>query len=216
MLNLSRGFGAAVGLLLGMILHEYMHARMALVAGDKTPKLYGRVTLNPKAHVDPVGTLILPGIFVVSLLVGRPFGFIFGYAKPVPLNTRAMKDRRLWPAIVALTGPATNFVLAIVAGIGLSSLGPSSSVYLYAALAAFVTVNVFLGIINALPIPPLDGSRVLGLFLSPAAAFKMEELSQYMILFLVVLFLFFRGVLGAMADPVCRVVSANSLPGCLL
>src|ERR1043166_6113544 len=112
------GLGAAVGLFLGMILHEYAHARAAVSLGDKTPKLHGRLTLNPKAHADPVGTIILPAIFVIPLMVGRPLGFLFGYAKPVPYNPNAMRDRRWSPLVVALAGPAVNFGLAFAAGAG--------------------------------------------------------------------------------------------------
>lgn len=213
------GAGAAIGLFLGMILHEYMHARTALMVGDRTPKLHGRVTLNPKAHVDPLGTIILPALFIVPLMVGHPFGFIFGYAKPVPTNPRAMRDQRWAPLFVALAGPALNLALAAAAGAGLWLLGVPSLILgdpQALVLTGIVTVNVFLCIVNALPIPPLDGSRILGLFLSPAAAFKMEEMGQYMILFLLVLFLFFGRVLGAMADPVCTAVSYGLLPGCVL
>lgn len=212
------GLGAAIGLFLGMILHEYAHARVAVWLGDKTPKLHGRLTLNPKAHADPVGTIILPAIFVIPLMVGRPLGFLFGYAKPVPYNPNAMRDRRWSPLAVALAGPAVNFGLAFAAGAGLRAQLSSGSVNIAVdLLIGILTVNVFLGIINILPIPPLDGSKVLRLFLSPQAAWRLEELSQYLLLFLVVLFLLFRGVLTAIADPVCRAASFQTLPfGCAL
>ena len=213
------GIGAAVGIFAGMILHEYAHARAAVAAGDRTPKLYGRVTLNPKAHIDPLGTIIMPAIFIVPMLVGKPLGFIFGYAKPVPLNTRAMRHARWSPFFVAMAGPLTNFALALLAGVGLKIVGVSALLEGNAVslmLLGALTVNSFLALINALPVPPLDGSRILGLFLSPAAAYKIEELGQYAILFLIALFLIFGRVVAAMADPVCRITSLNLITGCPL
>jgi Zn-dependent protease len=221
MINVWRFLGAGGGLFFGMILHEYAHARVALAMGDRTPAVYGRVTLDPKAHADPVGTIVIPALFLIPILVGKPLGFIFGYAKPVPVNHRAMKDQKWAPLVVALAGPATNLVLALIGGLALNRVlsGSPAGTPTYAfALAAFSAVNCFLAVINALPIPPLDGSRVLGLFLSPAAAYKIAELGQYFLLFLVALFLVFRGVIPAMVDPVCRIVTLNSpgVPGCIV
>lgn len=213
------GLGMLVGIFAGMVLHEYAHARIAVAMGDRTPIAYGRVTLNPKAHADPLGTIILPLVFILPIMVDKPItGFLFGYAKPVPLNLRGMKDQKRAPLIVALAGPTTNFALAVAGGAILRVVtGPGvSGTDLPIFLAGFLTVNVFLGIINSLPIPPLDGSRVLGLFLSPAAMFKMEELAQYFLLFLILLFLFFGGFLSALADPVCRAASLGSLTRCAL
>jgi Zn-dependent protease len=218
MTNVWRFLGVGGGLFLGMILHEYAHARTALAMGDRTAQSYGRVTLNPKAHIDPVGTIVIPALFLIPILVGRPIGgFIFGYAKPVPVNHHAMRDQRRAPLIVALAGPATNFVLALAAGAALKGAIGGGVIPGYAvALAGFMTVNCFLAVINALPIPPLDGSRALGLFLSPQAAFKLQEMGQYFLLFLVALFLFFSKVIPALVDPVCRATSFGTLTGCVL
>lgn len=216
MVNFWLGVGAALGLLVGMVLHEYVHARAAVAMGDKSPKAFGKLTLNPKAHVDPVGTIIMPILFVLPIMTGRSFGMIFGYVRPIPLNPRAMRGGRGAPFFVAIVGPLTNFALAIAGGAVLrfGGVGLGSTPYLLAA--GFLTANSFLALINVLPIPPLDGSRILGLFLSPSAAYKMEELSQYFILFLVALFLFFRGVIAALTDPVCSAASLNVFPGCPL
>ncbi|MCA1831459.1 MAG: site-2 protease family protein [Actinomycetota bacterium] len=211
------GFGG--GLFLGMILHEYVHARVALAMGDRSGKAYGRVTPNPKAHIDPVGTVVIPALFLIPILVGHPItGFIFGYAKPVPVNYGTWRGQKRAPLIVAAAGPATNFAIALLAGLALkATIGSGAAIPGYTiALAGILTVNCFLAVINALPIPPLDGSRALGLFLSPQAAHRMEELGQYFLLFLVALFLFFSRVIPALVDPVCRAASFGSLIGCPL
>ena len=219
MINFWRFVGVGGGMFVGMILHEYAHARVAVAMGDRTPIAHGRLTLNPKAHIDPVGTIVIPALFLIPILVGHPLGgFIFGFAKPVPVNPRAMRDQKRAPLIVALAGPLTNFALALLAGLALDQTVRSTAptpAYAF-ALAGAMTVNCYLALINALPIPPLDGSRVLGLFLSPTAAYKLEELGQYFLLFLVVLFLFFNRVIPALVDPVCRAASFGSLRGCLL
>lgn len=200
--NVVAFLGMGIGLLAGMVGHEYAHARAADHFGDKTARLHGRLTLNPKAHVDPVGTVILPAIFLVSILVGRPFGVVFGWAKPVPVSPHRMRHPRSDSVWVALAGPATNFAIAAVAAAGFrASSGRTVEVLFWV-----IFVNVFLGIINALPIPPLDGSKVLARFLSPQAAFRMEELGQYGLLFLLLIFFLFSNQLGAMADGVIRVL----------
>lgn len=210
------GLGVAAGIFAGMILHEYAHARAAVAMGDRTPIAFGRLTLHPKAHVDPVGTVIMPILFLIPILLGRGLGMVFGYAKPVPLNPRAMRDQRRAPFLVALAGPVTNFGLALAAGAILRFGSTPIGSPIFFLLVGFLTVNSFLALINALPIPPLDGSRVLGLFLSPQTTYKMEELSQYFLLFLVALFLIFRGVLSALADPVCQAASFALFGGCSL
>lgn len=201
--NVTVFLGLAIGLLVGMVGHEYAHARTADYFGDKTARLHGRLTLNPKAHVDPLGTLILPAIFLFPVLVGSSVfgGVIFGWAKPVPVSPHRMRHPRSDGMWTALAGPATNFALAALAGLAIRA-GASGRVaqVLFFAL----TANVFLGIINALPIPPLDGSKVLARALSPQAAFKMEELGQYGLLFLILLFLFFQDPLVRLADGVIR------------
>ncbi len=209
------GLGLAAGILPGLVLHEFAHAFTAVAMGDKTPITYGRLTLNPKAHADPIGTIILPALFIIPIMVGSPIGgFLFGFAKPVPFNAQAMRNPKWGPIITALAGPATNLAIALVAGIALQYGRFQRSIPALGLLVGILTINVFLAIINSLPIPPLDGSKVLRLFLSPQAAFKLEEMGQYFLLFLLVLFLIFGGVIAAIADPVCRLVSFRALPSC--
>jgi Zn-dependent protease len=198
--------GLGIGLLIGMIGHELAHARVAVSLGDPTPRMMGRLTLNPKAHADPFGTVIMPGIFLISVLFRSEFGFLFGYAKPVTIHPGRLRNPRRDAVLVALAGPAFNLLVVALVGIAFRQ-GSVDAVNadmagregLYWILYWVAVVNTFLFIINILPIPPLDGSKVLARFLSPAAAMKMEEWGQYLILFLVVLFLIFRGVLGNFA-----------------
>jgi Zn-dependent protease len=199
--------GAAIGIFAGMVGHEYAHARAAVSFGDPTPRMMGRLTLNPKAHVDPFGTLIMPGVFLVTVLFRASFGFFFGYAKPVTVHPGRMRNPKRDAVLVALAGPAFNLALAAAAGLGYQNVGDSGRARVI--LAWITIINSFLFIINILPIPPLDGSRILARFLSPGAAMKMEELGQYLILFLLALFLIFPRVLENMGQAVyCPLLGA--------
>ncbi|MGH2726364.1 MAG: site-2 protease family protein [Actinomycetota bacterium] len=200
--------GAAIGLLFGMIGHEYAHARAAVSLGDQTPRFMGRLTMNPKAHLDPFGTIIMPGVFLISLLFKSTFGFFFGYAKPVTINPGRLRNPRRDAMLVALAGPGFNLAVAITAGISFRIVTPALEDKFFSAsadlgdwrraLLLVTIVNSFLFIINILPIPPLDGSKILARFLSPTAAMKMEEFGQYLIFVLIAFFLFFQGVLDNM------------------
>jgi Zn-dependent protease len=202
--------GAGIGLLVGMIGHELSHAWTAVKLGDPTPRMMGRLTLNPKAHADPLGTVILPGIFLFSVLFQASLGFFFGYAKPVTIHPGRLRNPKRDAILVALAGPGFNLAVAATAGFGFKSVHGSTNLRL--VLLWIVIVNTFLFIINILPIPPLDGSKILARFLSPSAALKMEELGQYFILFIVVLFLIFHGVLENVARAVyCPLIGSPPL-----
>jgi len=204
--------GAGIGLLFGMIGHEYAHARAAVSLGDQTPRFMGRLTLNPKAHADPFGTIIMPGVFLISMLFKSTFGFFFGYAKPVTINPGRLRNPRRDALLVALAGPAFNLAVAIAAGLAFRAATPTFDDKLISTspdlgdwrrvLLLITIVNSFLFIINILPIPPLDGSKILARFLSPQAAMKMEEFGQYLIFILIAFFLFFQGVLDNMGRAV--------------
>lgn len=192
--------GAALGIFVGMVGHEYSHARSAVSLGDPTPRLMGRLTLNPKAHIDPFGTLIMPAVFLVTVLFRASFGFFFGYAKPVTVYPGRMRNPSRDAILVALAGPAFNLALAAVAALGTRSVEAGSRSW--TVLLWITVINSFLFIINILPIPPLDGSRILARFLSASAQQKMEDLGQYLILFLLALFLIFPAVLENMGRAV--------------
>jgi Zn-dependent protease len=193
--------GAAIGIFVGMIGHEYSHARVAVSLGDPTPRMMGRLTFNPKAHVDPFGTLIMPAVFLFTILFRASFGFFFGYAKPVTVHPGRMRKPGRDAILVALAGPAFNLALAAAAGYGFQKT-LDTSINLATVFYWVTIINSFLFIINILPIPPLDGSRILTRFLSPSAAMKLQDYGQYLILFLLALFLIFPRVLENMGQAV--------------
>jgi Zn-dependent protease len=140
-----------------IILHEVSHGVVALAFGDDTAKKAGRLTLNPIAHVDPVGSVALPLLLAVA---GAP---LFGWAKPVPVNPRQLRNPREQSLLVSLAGPATNIVLALVMAIALR--GTTGGSLSREFIVQFGVINVVLATFNLLPIPPLDGSAVIERFL---------------------------------------------------
>jgi len=142
-----------VVLVFSAIIHEVSHGLMADKLGDPTARYAGRLTLNPMPHIDPVGSVGLP---LLLLAVGSPF--LFAYAKPVPFNTYNLKDQKMGPALIAAAGPLSNFALALVFGIIFKFMIASPMAPL---LLNIVSVNVALAVFNLVPIPPLDGSKLL-------------------------------------------------------
>jgi len=192
--HLSRGTWIRLGVLVpAIILHEISHGVVALAFGDDTAKKAGRLTLNPIAHVDPVGSIGLPLLLAVA---GAP---IFGWAKPVPVNPRNLRHPRQESLLVSLAGPATNIVLAIGAALVLRT-ATHSSLPIEIALQ-FGIINVVLATFNLIPIPPLDGSAIIERFL-PASWWpgwlRMRQYS-FAILFLLI-FLLPGNYLGHLFD----------------
>jgi Zn-dependent protease len=176
--------------------HEVAHGWVAKKYGDNTASLMGRLTLNPIKHVDLVGTIILPGIL---LLTGT--GFIFGWAKPVPVDPRNFKNPLNDMAIVALAGPVSNLLMAtgwaLIARLGVT-IGAQTEVIslplIYTGIAG-ISINLALAMINLLPIPPLDGSRILTGILPRQLAWQYNRLERYG--FIILLALLYTNVLGA-------------------
>jgi len=173
--------------------HEVAHGWIAKKYGDKTAWMLGRLTLNPLKHIDPVGTLIIPGIL---LLTGT--GFIFGWAKPVPVDARNFKNPRHDMAIVALAGPIANLLMAVgwalVARLGVVlNIEFVSLPLIYSGIAG-ISINLVLALINLLPIPPLDGSRIITGLLPSRWAWQYNRLERYG--FLILLLLLFSGGLS--------------------
>ncbi|MFB6182273.1 MAG: site-2 protease family protein [Candidatus Magasanikbacteria bacterium] len=166
------------------IIHEYAHGWMANELGDPTAKHRGRLTLDPRAHIDMMGTILMP-LFLLLVSGGN---FLFAYAKPVPINHRNLNDQKWGPMWVALAGPLSNFALAAVFGL-IIQIFPASSAMVQ-PLLIIVFVNVLLGVFNMVPIPPLDGSKVLFAFL-PASYKEIEiKLRRYKFLILIIFLLF--------------------------
>ena len=153
----------AVPIVLAVTFHEAAHGFVALYCGDDTARQAGRLTLNPLKHVDPFGTIILPLLLIVSHA-----GFLFGYAKPVPVNFAALKNPRWDMLLVAAAGPLMNIALALVSAALLYGIGSPSSQsesLLTNVILLSVQLNIVLAIFNMLPLPPLDGSKVVAAFL---------------------------------------------------
>jgi len=154
-----------------IILHEISHGWVALMFGDDTAKRAGRLTLNPVAHVDPFGTIILPVLLILT------HGPIFGYAKPVPVNPRQLRHPRNESLLVSLAGPAVNIVLAVVAAFALHSVRRVGTTW--DVVSEFGVANVFLAAFNLIPLPPLDGSAVVERLLPRAWWPRYLQLRQY-------------------------------------
>jgi Zn-dependent protease len=169
-----------------IILHELAHGYAAWAMGDSTARLAGRLSPNPLRHVDRFGTIILPGFLLLSqlLTVGRVL-FMFGWAKPVPVNPLLFRYPRQMMAVVAIAGPVMNFCLAFLAALCLriESLPPM----VVGALGAFISFNLVLGIFNLVPIPPLDGGRIAVGVLPFRAARAWAGLERYGIVFVLIL-----------------------------
>jgi Zn-dependent protease len=173
-------------LLFSLCVHEAAHALMADYRGDSTARFLGRITLDPRKHADPLGTVALP---LIAMITGLPF--LFGWAKPVPYNPLNLKDRKLDPVWIALAGPGSNLIIALICAlvlrlvmlvggagfIGEEIVGVLSMVFIYLAVINFVLI-----LFNMIPVPPLDGHYVLKYFLPPSAEAAFERIGPFGIL----------------------------------
>jgi len=201
-------------LLLSLTVHECAHAWTASRLGDQTARMMGRISLNPMDHIDPIGTLLIPGIAIFGPLIGLGFlgGFIFGWAKPVPIISRNFSNFRRDEILVSMAGPASNLLLAVVSFLGLAAVllteshlpqgaDPSTAQQALGLLFDLaLQLNLVLCIFNLIPVPPLDGSHVLRQFL-PYNAVQVYDritgIASYILLIVVA-----RFVLGAVMSPV--------------
>ena len=160
-----------IAVIIGISFHEFSHAAVASLQGDQTARSQGRLTLNPISHLDPLGS--------IALIVAG-----FGWGRPVPVTPSRLRSGRLGHVLVGLAGPAANFVVALVAAVGLRIAYPTAGTTLdvgftVTLLSMIVTINVVLGVFNLLPIPPLDGSTLLSIALPPSRQNIVAFLNQY-------------------------------------
>ena len=190
--------------------HEAAHGYVADRLGDPTAREHGRLTLNPIPHIDPFFTILLPLILIVS---GSPF--IFGGAKPVPINTSRLRHPRRDAALVGAAGPAANIAIAAVlvaVFAAASSAGMSLDADVVRIAAIGIFVNALLAVFNLIPIPPLDGSRVVQYFLTPGALAIYQRLEQFGLLIILALLFFAPQLQGPLLGAVTALMSALAAP----
>jgi Zn-dependent protease len=195
----------ALPLIFAITLHEVAHGYVASLFGDQTARLSGRLTLNPIKHIDPFGTILVP---FLMLLVSH---FIFGWAKPVPVDPRNLRNPRRDMALVALAGPLSNLIMAffwgLVAKLGLmaalSNHSWSGIPLIYMGKAGMV-INIVLGVLNLIPLPPLDGGRVMSALLTRRAAYVFSLIEPYGFIILIALLL--TGILTSIITPIVYVM----------
>jgi Zn-dependent protease len=201
-----------VPLVIAIVFHEVAHGLVARRLGDPTAEQRGRLSFNPIKHVDPFGTVILPMILAIA------HAPIFGWAKPVPVNYRRLRNPRRDMVLVALAGPGMNLLLALVGALTLAATislsggaGDGVSRFVAANALNFVLINLFLGVFNLLPIPPFDGGHVVQGLLPPPLAQRFGRIGRYSLLVLVVLLLVLPAigadVIGSVVTPIVNSIA---------
>ena len=222
----------ALPLVLAITFHEAAHGYVALKKGDPTAQMLGRVTLNPLAHIDPIGTILLPAFLILS---GSPF--LFGWAKPVPVNFRLLRNQKRDPIYVASAGVVTNLALAAISGVIFRIIGmvdpvviqktfyqgiaaqPLTSLQMVLVPLALMCVasikwNVLLAIFNLIPIPPLDGGRIAVGLLPYGPSQALASVERYGMLIIIALFMFDPfGIIRGIIYPVMNLLFAIFLGG---
>lgn len=188
-----------IPVLFAITVHEVAHGWVANQLGDPTAKMMGRLTLNPLKHIDPIGTILVPSVL---LLLG---GFVFGWAKPVPITWQNLHHPRRDIALVSIAGPLSNLLMACFWAVMFKlalSFNPQPINYAFALFVMSqvgVVINIVLLVLNLIPIPPLDGSRVMSSFLSSRVAYHYNKIEPYG--FFILLALLATGLLSAFMEP---------------
>jgi len=191
----------AIPLLFAITLHEVAHGWVASWFGDPTAKFLGRLSVNPIKHVDPIGTILVP---ILMLLYSN---FIFGWAKPVPVDPRNLRNPRRDMALVALAGPLSNLLMAffwgLIAKMGMLSMDAGNTwlgIPLSQMGMAGIMINVVLAVLNIIPVPPLDGGKIFASLLPPRMAYQLSVIEPYS--FFILIFLIISGVLNKVMGPI--------------
>ena len=195
---------AIIPLLFAIVVHEVAHGWVARQLGDDTAYLMGRLTLNPLKHIDPIGTILVPLVLILTV------GFAFGWAKPVPVNFNNLRNRRRDTALVAAAGPFANLLMAIAWALiaKLASLLPDSIAMLTSPLILMsmfgMIINAILMVFNLIPIPPTDGGRIATSLLPPRLGYQLSRVEPYGLFIIVALLL--SGVIWKLLDIVIQTV----------
>ncbi|WXU00684.1 MAG: hypothetical protein Ctma_1413 [Catillopecten margaritatus gill symbiont] len=193
----------AIPVIFAITVHEFAHGWVAHKCGDSTAKMLGRLTLNPIKHIDPIGTILVPAVLYMTS------GFLFGWAKPVPINYNALNSPKRDMSWVALAGPMSNFVMA---GLWLSAIFLAvefQSQFLIKMASVGISINLILGVLNLLPLPPLDGSRIVASLLPDKLAYEYNKLEAYGLYIL--LGLLFLGIFEKVILPIVKILQSFML-----
>jgi Zn-dependent protease len=196
--------------LFAITIHETAHGWMALRLGDPTARMLGRLTLNPIKHIDPLGTILVPGLLLMFS------GFLFGWAKPVPITPQNLRRPKTDMAWVAVAGPLSNLLMAIFwaliarLGLAIGSGSPEVALFLIYSGMAGMFVNILLMVLNLLPLPPLDGGRVVSALLPGPMSWRYDKLEPYG--FFILLGLLLTGILGKILWPAITLALVGLAP----
>lgn len=192
----------AIPLIFAITVHEVAHGWVANLRGDASAKMLGRLTLNPAKHIDPIGTIVVPAVLYFT---GSPF--LFGWAKPVPINFNALISPKQDMILVALAGPVSNFIMAFLWLLLIVFALNISNEFLLKMAGFGVTINLVLGVFNLLPLPPLDGSRVISSLLPNRLAYEYNKLEAYGLFIL--LGLLFLGIFEKIILPIVNTLQTT-------
>ncbi len=188
----------AIPVLFAITVHETAHGWVASLLGDHSAKMMGRLTLNPIKHIDPIGTLLVPAFLYFTS------GFIFGWAKPVPVNFNALRSPKRDMLWVAIAGPASNFLMALFWLVIIFVAINTGSQFLADMAQVGIQINLLLAVLNLLPLPPLDGGRVMSSLLPRKLAYQYDQLEPYGLFIL--LGLLFLGIFQTVILPIVKLI----------